>query len=177
VNRSLKGKVNKLENNVLQKPIVGTTKICTCAFPEPEQVLLEKARKQAEMQLSYEDATEQQRTIMYEAARILNFRVFDFFTMYLEDWCRGDPVARVVMHERLLWFVQELRKELTQQLEVSEIERNTPEDCEVDKVDEYFRKAPETFTPESYDKLSTEIFMDIWKKKKEKEKRKGEPKK
>lgn len=170
MNKTLKGKITKLENNVLQKPQVGTTKICTCAFPEPEQVLLEQARKQSEMQIPYDEATEQQKTILVEAARILNFRVFDLFTSYLDGWCRGDPVARITLHERLLWFVQELRKELDQQLEVSEIERNTPEDCEVDKVDEYFRKAPDVFTPESYDKLSTSIFMDIWKKKQEREK-------
>ena len=97
--------------------------------------------------------------IMFKAAKILNFRVFDLFTQYLEDWCHDDPIARIVLHERLLWFVQQLREELRQQLKASEIERNTPEDSEVDAVDQYFRKCPEVFTPESYDKLSMEITL------------------
>jgi len=167
--KSINRKLNNLENNVLQKPEVGSTKICSCAFPEPEQVLLEKARQLVEMQIPYEEATEQQKTIIAKAGKALNFRVFDLFTMYLETWCHDDPIARITLHERFLWFIQQLREEIHQQLEVSEIERNTPEDSEVDMVDQYFRKAPAVFTEESYDKLSTEITLELLKKEKVKQ--------
>ena len=120
---------------------------------------MEKARQIAVREIPYEETTSQQRAIMEEAGRILNFRIFDLFIMNLETVCQGDKIARLVLHERLLWFVQELRKEIRQQLDVSEIERNTPEDCEVDKVDEYFRKAPIVFTPESYDKFTSELTL------------------
>jgi len=164
MNKTLKGKVTRLENNVLQKQELGTTKICTCGFPEPEQTLLEQARKLSEMNLSYDDATAQQLTIIEKAGKTLNFRIFDLFTMYLEGLlCQGDPIAKVVLHERFLWFIQQLREELRQQLEVSEIERNTPEDCEVDVVDEYFRKSPDVFTEKSYAELSTEITLQCMK--------------
>jgi len=160
MNKSLKGKIGKLENNVLQKLKVGTTKICTCGWPTIEQVIVEKARWIAQMDNPYEEATEQQLRLLEEAGRIINFRIYDLFMMYLETWCYNDSIARITLHERFLWFIQELVKEIHQQLEVSEIERNTPPDCEVDKVDEYFSKAPETFTPESYEKLQDDLLFD-----------------
>jgi len=167
--KAVNRKLNNLENHVLKIPKIGTTQICTCGFPEPEQVLLERARQLATLELPYEETTEQQRAILEKAGRTLNFRIFDLFTSYLEGLlCRGDEIARIVLHERFLWFIQELRKEITQQLEVSEIERNTPKDCEVDRVDEYFRKAPKLFTEKSYDELSTGMFLELMKKKKKK---------
>jgi len=158
--KSINRKLNDIENNVLQNPIHGTTMICSCGFPEPEQVLLEKARQISEMGIPYADATDQQKAIIAKAGKILRFRVCDLFTMYLDTWCQDDPIVRVVIHERFLWFITELRKEIQQQLEVSEIEKNASEEDEVDKVDEYFRKAPELYTPESYDKLTTDLMVD-----------------
>jgi hypothetical protein len=162
--KSINRKLNGLENNVLQDPIIGSTKFCTCGFPEPEQVLLERARQLAVMEIPYDETTEAQRAILEKAVGVFNFRVFDLFTTYLEGLlCRGDKIAIMTLHERFLWFITELRKEIHQQLEVTEIEKNTPEDCEVDRVDEYFRKAPELWTPESYDKISTGLFLDLLK--------------
>jgi hypothetical protein len=124
--------------------------ICSCAWPEPEQTLLEQARQLSQMDIPFEETTEAQKAVINKAGEILRFRVFDIFTMYLEGFCRGDVTAISTMHERFLWFIQEMRKEIAQNLEVTEIEKNTPPDCEVDRVDEYFRKAPKVFTEQSF---------------------------
>jgi len=157
-------RLKDLEDKVLGKPEVGSTRFCMCGLPEAEQVLLESARKYALMEIPFEEVSEAQKTVMSEASKLLHFRIFDLFTGYLEGLlCREDKIARIVLHERFLWFIRELIKEIQQQLDVSEIEKNTPEDCEVDRVDEYFRKAPELYTPDSYDKISTEITLGMMK--------------
>jgi len=116
------------------------------------------------MKMPFEEATETQKTILSEAVKLLNFRIFDLFTGYLEALlCRDDPTATVLLHERFLWFITELKEEIRQNLEVSEIEKNTPEDSEVDAVDQYFRKSKPVFTPESYDKISTDLLSDMLK--------------
>jgi len=157
MSKSLKGKIGKLENNMLQKPIPGTTLINPWDWPEAEQRVIEQSFKQAELGLSWEDATAKQRAVALKAGEIINFRVFDMFLNYLEVWCQDDSHARQRLHTRFLWFIQNLRKEIDQELEVAEIERNTPEDCEVDRVDEYYRKAPKLFTEESWHTLQEEI--------------------
>jgi len=163
---TLNKRLHELENNILAKPEMGSTRFCTCDLPEAEQVLLEKARRFALMEIPFEEATEAQKTILYKASEIMNFRIFDLFTAYLEGLlCKNDKIARIVLHERFLWFIRELREEIRQNLEVSELEKNTPEDSEVDVVDQYFRKAPEVFTEESYEKLSTEIMLELIKAK------------
>jgi hypothetical protein len=148
--KSINRKINGLEDKVLQNPKLGSTKICTCAFPEPEQNLLEKARLFSLRGVPFEEATETEKMILEKAGYILRFCLFDLFTIFLECMCRDDQSARITVHERFVWFIQELRKELDQELEVSEIEKNTPPDCEVDRVDEYYRKAPKLFTEESW---------------------------
>jgi hypothetical protein len=149
--KNLNRKINDLENSVLQEQAVGSTKLCSCAWPIAEQELLEKARQISELGLTFEETTPQQRLILEKAGDILRFRVFDIFTIYLEGvFCRDDHGARINMHERFLWFIQELRKETAQLLEVSEIEKNASPNSEVDEVDEYFRKAPKLFTEKSW---------------------------
>jgi len=154
-------RLKALEDKVLMKPEVGTTRFSPTDLPEHEQLLLEQGRKIA-VNVPYGEATEAQKTVLSEAGKLLHWRIFDLFTTYMEGLlCQDDKIARIVLHERFLWFILELRKEMNQQLEVSEIEKNTPEDSEVDAVDQYFRKAPELYTPESYDKVSTELFLDL----------------
>jgi len=163
---TLNKRLHELENNVLAKPEMGSTRFCTCDLPVAEQVLLEKARKFAVMNIPFEETTEAQKTIISKAGQLLTFRITDLFTGYMEGLlCKGDKIARIILHERFLWFIRELREEIRQNLEVSELEKNTPEDSEVDVVDQYFRKAPEVFTEESYEKLSTEIMLELIKAK------------
>ena len=157
-------RLRELEDKVLGKPEIGSTRFCTCDLPEPEQLLLENARKIAVMHIPYEEATEAQKTVLNEASKLMHFRIFDLFTSYLEGiLCHDDKIARITLHERMLWFIGELAKDIQQQLDVSEIQRNTPEDCEVDRVDEYFRKAPELYTAESFDEIELELMRDMLK--------------
>jgi hypothetical protein len=109
--KSISRKINGLEDKVLKKPKIGSTKICSCAWPEPEQELLEQARQISELGLTFEETTPQQKLIIEKAGEILRFHVFDLFTMFLEGFCRDDHGAIVNMHERFLWFIQELKKE------------------------------------------------------------------
>jgi len=141
---------------------MGSTRFCTCGLPEPEQIVLEQARKIAISKIPYEESTEAQKHIMREAMHLLGFRFTDLMLQYLEDrYCQDDGIARITLHERFLWFFQEIRKELQQQLEVSEIERTNPPTEEHDTVDEYFRKAPECFTQGSYEKLQDDSIRDM----------------
>jgi len=158
-------RLRELEDKVLGKPEIGSTRFCTADLPEAEQILLENARKIAVAHIPYEEVTEAQKTILNEASKLLNFRIFDLFTSHLENLlCHGDKIARITLHERFLWFIGELAKDVQQQLDVSEIQRNTPEDCEVDRVDEYFQKAPELYTAESFDEIESELMRDMLKK-------------
>ena len=95
--------------------------------------------------------------------KIMLRRFHDLITTLLESFCRGDRIAIVTVHERWAWFSLELMKEIRQNLEVSELERNNP-DSEVDVVDQYFRNAPEVFTEKSYDEFTTNITLDMIKK-------------
>jgi len=159
---SLNRRVKTLEDNVLEGPKPGTTRFCHWDLPQNEQLLLEKARNIAMMEIPYEETTEQQRVVIDEAGKILNFRIFDLFTGYLDSLLsRDDRIAKVIVHERFLWFFRELAEEVRQNLEASEIEKNAPEDSDVDAVDQYFRSQRDVFTPESYDKISTEMLLDV----------------
>lgn len=150
------------DNHILEWPKRGTTQFCTYGLPEPEQILLEKARKLAVMEISFEDLTEEQEKILSSADKLLRFHIFDLFTGYMEGlMCRGDKIAIMTLHERFLWFITELRKEMQQQREVSEIEKTVADKDEVDKVDEYFRKAPPLFTQDSYDKVIDDVFRGV----------------
>jgi hypothetical protein len=108
------------------------------------------------LSLSYEETTPQQKLIIKKAGEILRFRVFDLFTSYLDCLCH-DKHAKINMHERFLWFIQELIKETAQLHEVSEIEKNASPDSEVDEVDQYFRKAPKCFTEKSWYALQDDL--------------------
>lgn len=161
-------RLRKLERNVLQNPERGSTKMNVSDLPEAEQVLLEAARKLASNGLSYEECTPEQHAILNTAHRIMQFRVYDLFTTYLETMlCHEDKIAIITLHQRFLWFTHELIKEIQQQLEVSEIEKQVSEEDEVDRVDEYFRKAPPVFTPESYDNLMAELDREYFAKHKD----------
>jgi len=159
---SIRRKLNNLENNVLQPFPVGSTQFCAWALPEPEQALLEAARNLATSQIPYEETTVQQRTILDQADKRLRQRIFDLFTSYMTGLlCRGDKIAEMTVHERFLWFIRELAKEVDQELEVAEIEKKQKDDDPVDRVDEYYRKAPPVFTEESWYQLQDELFQEI----------------
>ena len=116
------------------------------------------------MEIPYEKVTEDQKRILDSAEKLLRFHIFDLFTTYMEGLlCRGDKMAKVTLHERFLWFITELRKEMQQQREVSEIEKNATEETEVNKVDEYFRNAPPVFTEDSYDKIMSDMMGEFLK--------------
>lgn len=156
---------------MLEKFEVGTTKFCVHGVPENEQRLFEAAMDIADRHDPANGFTANEQHILTLVNQRFWMRICDLFTSYLEGiLCHDDTTARMVLHERVVWFLKELRKEIDQQLEVSEIERNTPEDSEVDEVDEYFRKAPELYTPESYDELQTSLFLDLLKNPKFKKK-------
>ena len=148
--KSINRKLNNLEGKVIQKPKIGSTMLCSCAWPEPEQTVVEQARLLSQMGIPFEELTEAQKAMLNKAGEIIRFRVFDLFTIYLESLCRDDGLAKITVHERFLWFIQEMYKEIKQELKVSEIEKNTPPTSEVDKVDEYYRKAPKLFTEQSW---------------------------
>lgn len=162
MSKSLKNKVNNLENHVLQRFQTGSTQFCAWALPETEQVLLEAARKLALAQIPYNELTLEQKAILNSAHDLLRARIFDLFTSYLAGLlCRDDKIAYMKVHERFLWFIRELAKEVDQELEVAEIEKQASPEDEVDRVDEYYRKAPPVFTLESWEKLQDELFQEI----------------
>jgi hypothetical protein len=68
--KSINRKLNAIEGKVLQKPKIGSTMICSCAWPEPEQTLLEQARQLSQMEIPFEEATEAQKAILEKAGEI-----------------------------------------------------------------------------------------------------------
>ena len=150
--------MNDLEKKILGEVTRESAKLSFEDLPEADQKLYTAAWRI--LKLNSEDLSEYERSLLQTAFERMGKRILLLFLQYAETWCNDDPIAKVTLHERFFWFIQELRKEIKQQLEASEIEKNTPPDCEVDRVDEYFRKAPEVFTPESYDKLTTELMVE-----------------
>lgn len=162
MSKSLKNKINNLENRILQPFKIGSTQFCTWALPETEQLLLEAARKLALAEIPYNELTPEQSAILKSAHRLLRARIFDLFTSYMVGLlCRGDKIATMTVHERFLWFIRELAKEVDQGLEVSEIKKQMKDDDPIDRVDEYYRNAPKVFTEESWYELQDELFQEI----------------
>lgn len=163
MSKTLRNKVNNLENNVLQPFERGSTQFCPWALPEPEQKLFERARELVLMEIPFNEVTKDQMTILTTAYTRFKMRIFDLFTSFMVGLlCKGDRHAEITVHERFLWFIKELAKEVDQELEVAEIEKKMIENNDpVDKVDEYYRKAPELFTLESWYKLQDELFREI----------------
>lgn len=161
MSKNLRGKINNLENHILQPFKVGSTQFCPWALPKAEQRLFDKALQLILMEIPFDELTVEQRTILDQAHNRLRARIFDLFTSYMTGLlCRGDKSAQITVHERFLWFIRELAKEVEQELEVAEIEKNMKDDDPIDKVDEYYRNAPETFTKDSYYELLDEIFRE-----------------
>ena len=112
--KPLERKIRNLENNLLAKPEIGSTRFCPCGLPEAEQTLLERARQIAASKIPYEDKTSTQKVVLERALQLLQFRIFDLFTTFMEGLlCQEDKTARVTLHERFIWFIHELRKEIT----------------------------------------------------------------
>ena len=163
MSKSLRNKVNNLENHILQPFKVGSTQFCAWALSDPEQTLFETARELVVAEPPYDELTDAQRTILVQAHTRLKARIFDLFTSYMVGLlCKGDKQAEIKVHERFLWFIRELAKEVDQELEVAEIEKKMIENNDpVDRVDEYYRQAPDLFTKESWFQLQDELFQEI----------------
>lgn len=162
MSKSLRNKVNNLENHILQPFEAGSTQFCTWALPEMEQRLLERARELALMEIPFDEIKREDMKILEEAHKRLRARIFDLFTTYMVGLlCKGDRIAEMTVHERFLWFIKELAKEVDQELEVAKIEKEMAPNEEVDKMDEYFRQAPKLFTEASWYKLQDELFQEI----------------
>lgn len=163
MSKTVKNKLNELENCVLQPLNIGSTQFNPWDLPKPEQKLFAKALQLASMEIPFDELSEEQRTILHLAHKRLQARIFDLFTGYMVGLHGGidDHHVKMLVHERFLWFIRELAKEVDQELEVARIEKETPPTEEVDKVDEYYRKAPKLFTVESWFKLQDELFQDI----------------
>jgi len=161
--KRIERKLGKLENCVLDKSQIDlkTTQIAYECLSEAERKLMDQSHEIIESYSVGDKLTKAQRTVIDKANSILAARINWLFLTHLQSiFCGDDYHATITLNERLLWFYQEIRKEMKQQHEVAEIEKNTPEDCEVDRVDEYFQKAPDCFTEKSWYELQDKLTHD-----------------
>jgi len=158
--KSINRKLNDLENNVFDrhKIDVKTTAIAYECLSEPEQRIIDLTHQIVDNYKVGDKLSKADRSIIQNSSYVLNARIHYLFTTIIDYLCEGDSFARSTAHERLAWFIQEMRKEIKQNLKATEIEKETPPTAEVDKVDEYYSKAPKVFTDKSWCKFQDDLW-------------------
>lgn len=122
--RSLKGKINKLENCVLGPVEPGSTKLDVTELPEAEQKLFERcfAIKDNFDRITDYVPNAAEMKIMDTAMQRIARRVFDLFTTYVKGaFCREDPSAEFMFTVRFWWFMHDITTMVTQFLEEQRI--------------------------------------------------------
>ena len=137
--------------------VKGSTVLDMHNIPEAEYLLFQKARKIATSGIKLTELTEYQEKILHAASIRMSERIFDLLTQQIEAcFCRGNSMATAQFKKRLIWFLQELRKESAMWIEADRIEVEQGEE----HVDKFFQTQPMHFSEESWDKLENEIMQD-----------------
>jgi len=124
VSKSLRKRINDIENCILKPIEPGSTRLSVADLPEAEQKLFDRIYHiQQNFQLS-DDFTPSgdERKLLNTGVNILARRSMDLFeTCFTGLLCGDDPVARWMFRMRLYWFIRDITIMVNQFLDEQKI--------------------------------------------------------